>query len=167
MAVKTSIDVKIIADETQQRGLGGPAIKDHRFALLLDILTGTASSQIDRVWSDSLTATGASTTIDLIGSLTSKLDASTVSFTGGVCLIAVRNNATTSSYILTVGAGSNPFAGWSGAGSHTRLIHPGGWEIWGSLIDDVAPVAGTGDIITFNPGANTINFDVLLLGRSA
>ena len=165
MSVDLSLDLRISAFE-QSAGDLGTKQYNQTWGVVASLARGTGASQTDKVWTDSGTAAASANTVDLMGSLTD-INGATISFAGGVVLIAVKNTSTTTGYNLTVGAGSNPFAGWSGAGANTRIIKPGGFEIWYSPIDDVVPVAGTGDIITLDPGANTVTYDIMIVGRSA
>ena len=77
------------------------------------------------------------------------------------------NKSTTSTEILSLGAGANPVGGLWGAGGDLIKIGPGGVFLWLDVQDGIVPVAGTGDILQIDPGADTIAYDLAILGRSA
>lgn len=130
-------------------------------------VTGTGSSQQDRVWSDAQTvANGAPDTWDLAGTLTSELSGATITF-AEVTLIWIRNRSTTTGQNLEIGAGSNPFITWLKATGDAIIVPPGGVFLLTSPIDGFATVAGTGDVLTITSTSGTITYDILIAGRSA
>lgn len=129
---------------------------------------GTASNQVDTLYAKQLTLTGATQTIDLT-SLTDPAGNS-INFARVRELIVV-NTATTAGYDVKVEAGASN--GWavlppSSAPVYTRYsgtlrisdpVSTGGSN--GNV------VSGTSKTITFDPGANTIVINVLIVGGSA
>lgn len=142
------------------------ATADHLWQQVFDWESGTAATQADRVWSDTRSAAASADTIDLLGTLTD-ISGTTISFVE-VAGFAIRNKSTTSTENLTVGAGSNNWSGWAGASGHQVVIPPGGAFVWfAGTVDANSPTAGTGDILTIDPGSDTISYDIIIFGRSA
>jgi len=135
-------------------------------ALVTEWLTGTSASQADVVFSQTLSAAASPQTLDLRGGQNSELTGAALNFVEVIAVI-IRNKSTTATENLTIGAGSNPWGGMHGATTHTNVIGPGGLFVWTSPIDGVAATAGTADILTVDPGADTISFDAIIIGRSA
>ena len=134
-----------------------------------EIATGTGDWQSDTVWVDERTVTAAAEQLDLRGTLTSKLNGATLNFVE-VSGIFVINTATALASVLSVGAGANPaFAGLFGATGDIFKVGPSGFNFWFSPLDGggLVPVAGTGDMLTIDPGAATITYRIAILGRSA
>lgn len=175
MAVQLQASVVLTAYETSANDLGN-AQQAHRFEFPGSLsstggvyATGTASNQQDRVWSDTRSAAAAADTIDLAGSLTAAIGGATITFVE-VRGIAIRNKATTAAHILSVGAGSNPaFSGLFGATGDVIKVPASGMFFWHAPLDGggLAVTAGTGDILTIDPGANTVSYDILIWGASA
>lgn len=165
--VSTDLDltIKVVERET---GIGSgqeASYLRHPIELIGDYGSGTGVNQNDVVYSITTTATGAAHTYDLDG-LTSTLTGDAIAF-AEITLIAVVNLSTTSTQTLTVGAGSNPLASWLGAAGDAVVVGPSGAMLVSSPIDGYAVTAGTGDTLTINPGAATITYRLLILGRSA
>lgn len=125
--------------------------------------TGTSDNQMDRVWSDTRTATATPDDLDLRGVLTD-IGGSVINF-ADVCIVGIRNRSTTDT--LTIGAGSNPWITWLGTTGDQVKIPPGGILILAAPDDGFATVAGTGDILRIDPAAATIIYDIIIAGRSA
>lgn len=170
MAVTSIIDCTITATETGASSVGSPPRHVAQWSSgIIQIASGTGVTQNDLVYAARRTATGAADPIDLLGALTSEIrDSGTAAFVD-VLLIAIRNLATTSGYKLTVGAGSNPFfSGLFKATGDAIEIPAGGFWIWYvGTVDSVSPVTATGDILNVDPGANSVSYDIMILGRSA
>lgn len=127
---------------------------------------GVGSNQADRVWSDRITLAAAAQTLDLAGALTSKLDGTTVTFVE-VVAIYIFNRATASGYTLTVGNATAPVTTIVGASAHTIKVGAGGELLLTSPIDGFGVTATTADGLKLDPGANTFDVDVIIIGRSA
>lgn len=160
---KLAIDLKMF--ETYS-GDHGPTQKLHRLVEALTWLGGTGASQIDTVWSDTRTASATPDTLDLRGSLTGA-NGATLNF-AEIVLIVIINRATTAGYLLTVGdAASNPIASIMEAATHRLNIGPSGAGILWNPIDGYATTAGSADVLQIDPGANSIEYDIFIAGRSA
>jgi len=165
MSVTGTLTLKVSAREVASGDLRD-AVAEHLWQSLLGWESGTTSTKADRVWSDTRSAAASADTIDLLGSLTD-IAGTTISFVD-VLGFAVKNKSTTATENLTVGAGSNPWFGWLGATGDSVKVPPGGCFVWfAGTVDDASPTAGTGDILTIDPGSDTISYDIIVWGRSA
>lgn len=173
MAVSQRITLEIKTTETGSGDLGTPR-KVHTFnhggasgANFEVFATGTtdASFQQDLVHSDTISLAGSATALDLAGGLTDAFGTAItmVEVTG----ITVRNNSTTTGEIIIIGAGSNPLLNWVNATGDAVKIGPKGVFHISSPFNGFAVTAGTGDILTLDPGADTISCDYIIHGRSA
>ena len=173
MAVSQRITLEIKTEETRSGDLGTPR-KTHTFnhegasgANFRVFATGTtaASYQQDLVHSDTISLAGSATALDLAGGLTDAFGTTItmVEVTG----ITVKNNSTTTGEVITIGAGSNPLINWVAASGDGVVIGPGGVFHISSPFDGYAVTAGTGDILTLDPGSDTISCDYIIHGRSA
>lgn len=164
MAVNARVNLNVNAVETGTTGLGLTKIVPHLLDFSAEYATGTSASQQDVAYSVTLALTAAAQTIDLRGVTGAFGSALTLAEVTGVI---IKNKATTTGYNLTVGAGSNPWITWLIATGDGVVVGPGGLFMLTSPVDGYATVAGTGDILTFDPGANSFSVDVVVLGRSA
>jgi len=131
-------------------------------------ISGTGDAMADLSFSDRRSAAAAADAIDLRGSLVGAFG-NVLSFVE-VKLILIVNRATTSTHVLSVGAGSNPaFSGLFGATGDIIKVAAGGTFLWIAPYDGsgLLTTAGTADILTIDPGANTISYDIVILGASA
>jgi hypothetical protein len=125
---------------------------------------GSGASQANKIWrrtAESLVAT--TVDYDLAGVLTDVFG-TVLTFTKLKGLM-IRNNNTTSGHVLIVGGATNPVPLFSDA-SDKHPIAPGGSLIlFGPLADGICAVtAGTGDKLRLDAGANTISYDIVLIG---
>lgn len=132
----------------------------------LVVESGTGAGQFNLLWSDKRTASGAVDTIDLRGSLKSPLG--TADDFVKVGAIFIRSKATVSGKVLSVGgAGANPaFAGLFGDASDKIKIGPGGVFAWYAPTDLLTTTAATADILAIDPGADTIEYEIVIAGRT-
>lgn len=173
MAVNTDLYLRLLAMESQANDLGTatqPHLLEFPGALRgRSYVSGTTDNAFDLVWSDSRSAAAAADTLDLRGVLAAALGGSLLNLLE-VCAIVIKNKATTAAHVLSVGAGSNPaFAGLFGATGDVIKVPASGLFVWFAPLDGggLATTAGTADILTIDPGANTISYDIVILGRSA
>lgn len=130
---------------------------------------GTGASQNDLVWSDRRTVgAGATDTIDLNGGGLTNVFGAAVNFVD-VTGIVIRNRETTAATrILHFGpAAANPFLWTFVDASDLEAIHPG--ATYAHFFDTgVTAVAGASDQIRLinTDGANTVEYDILIIGRS-
>jgi len=168
MPVSTELDLRITCTETEAAsGVQGEARRVYPWSKVVDIPTGTTAAKNDVCYAITATAAASADTYDLLGSLTSVLTGDAISFVD-VVGFAIVNNSTATGEDLTVGAGSNPWITWLNATGDAVVVPPGGCLVWfAGLVDDTQPTAGTGDILTIDPGAATISYDLTIFGRSA
>jgi hypothetical protein len=132
-----------------------------------DFISGTGDNQMDRVWATDDGFTTTPTDLDLLGGLNSNLNGANPANFVDTSIIAVRNDGTTTSENLQIGAGANPFAGPFLAAGDGITLGPSGCFIWIDPQDGKAPVAGTGDILRIVASAGTPAGKALINGRSA
>lgn len=131
--------------------------------------TGTSSEQADRIYqfNETLAASG-TRDLDLSGSLTDSLG-QTVVFVEVTSVVLI-NKATVAGSDLLLGAGSNPMATlWGTAGDQIR-VKAGGFLALAAKYDPAyAITAATADIlrITNESGSATVEYDIIIIGRSA
>ena len=120
----------------------------------------------DLVFSDRRTLAGTTENIDLAGSLTDAFGA-TITF-ARIKMIFIHNRNTSVGHTLTIGgAGSNTFLLFADA-SDKYAIGPNGMMLLWEPSAAAKPVtASTGDILLVNAGANTIVYDIIIIGSSA
>jgi hypothetical protein len=142
------------------------------FAIVKQVTTrlqnGTTNgTQADTVWYERYTESTAQT-IDLLGSLTSKLTGSTISFVDVAAIVIYNESAAASGVKVTVGDATNPWVGNAqmlGSANDTIIVHPQGIFLW-TAPDGCAPTAGTGDSLKMTPSASC-TWWIFVLGRSA
>jgi hypothetical protein len=128
--------------------------------------SGTTSGKQDLLWED--TGTAAISTpvdIDLAGSLTDKFGVAVVF--AEITRLTIKNNETGTGKTLTVGAGSSPWISWLKATGDAIVIAPGGTFVLDNPLDGYPVTATTADILRLDPGANSVNYTIQILGRSA
>jgi hypothetical protein len=165
-SVTTDLSLRVLVNEflagemrTTKSPIVWPSTQNFFYA------SGTSASQCDLVYSDQGTATGAAVNIDLRGALASPVNGQTVIF-AEVCFVGVFNRTSTSGYVLQVGGGATQIAIFGGT-TPEALLGPSSLFVWSNWVDGVTVGAGTTDMLTLDPGANTIAYDVLIIGRSA
>jgi hypothetical protein len=168
MTLDTKFHVELVADAASPLDLTSASSR-LSFVRQINMATGTAANQADKIWSDERTLTASSTEdLDLAGVLVDPFGA-TLTFARIKFLIVYALPANTNNVVLG-NAASNGWVGPFGAATHTISIRPGG------LIAMVAPdatawpvTAGTGDLLhVANSGAGTgVTYDIALIGSSA
>lgn len=148
---------------------------ENRLRELSTYANGVSNGQIDLLFTDRRTnlVASANESLDLAGGL-SDVAGTTLTFVQ-IDVLAIRNRRTTAGDTMTWGpAAANGFDGpWSDASDRT-IIEPAlsatqfGWAVF--LNPRGWPVtAGTGDLlfIAETGGANAIDYDIIIAGRSA
>ena len=134
----------------------------------LSYTNGTASNQVDTIYAKQLTLAGATTTIDL----TSLTDPAGVSVNfARVREFIVVNTSTTAGFDVKVESGASN--GWAPLPASTdplfcrysAYIHISDPVSTGGSNGNVT--SGTSKTVTFDPGANTVIINVLIVGGSA
>lgn len=129
------------------------------------LATGTGANQSDLIFHDTRTATAAPDDLDLAGGLTDPLG-NTLTF-AEITGIFIHNKSETATEVLSIGADANGLVNWVGAVNDIVKIGPEGILFVWNPRDGYAVTADTGDILQVDPGADTIEYDVVIIGRSA
>lgn len=122
--------------------------------------TGTGSGQANQWFSDQRTVTASLENLDLYGGLTNAFGETINLVT--IKQILIYNRSTTSGEILTISGSA--LTNLLGGTSPTVKIGPSGVWTQSSPIDGYAITNSSGDVLTVNPGANTITYDLFILG---
>lgn len=134
-----------------------------------ELASGTAVDQADLIFHDRRTLTAsANDDIDLAGSLVDAFG-DTLTF-AKIKGILIRNRSTTVGDILNIGGGSANFINWIAAAGDIVKLGPGGvFLLWNPSTAGYAVTATTADIlrITEAGGANSVDYDIVLIGTSA
>lgn len=139
------------------------------FTRQVNLATGTAAGQADKIWHDERTlAASASEDLDLTGTLVDAFGA-TVSLVR-VKGLAVYASAANTNNVILGGASANGWTGPFGATTHTLSVRPGG-SLFLFAPDATAytVTAGTGDLLhVANSGAgSSVTYDIVVIGASA
>ena len=173
-SLSAQFSLRAVNDTAAAVALGNPstAKTPYEIAGSLGWLNGTGSGAADRVYAFSGTLASTTATIDLLGSLTDIYGAA-LSFVE-VRAIIIRNTSESAAKVVKLGGGSNPaFAGLFGATGDILLIPAAGPTglpfVWSAGYDGggLVPVAGTGDILTLDSGAQTVTYEGIIVGVSA
>ena len=121
---------------------------------------GTGTDQVNSRFHDTRTVTGAPENLDLAGGITDSFGV-VITFTT-VKLLFIHNKATTTANTLSI-EGSFVNNGIVTA-SEDLVLGPDGILFLTSPMDGYTVTAGTGDILTVDPGANTITYDIVIAG---
>lgn len=158
---KVSLSIDALIESTIDMGINRKLLN---FLKAYDFASGTGDSTYDTAWWDagSLAAT----------TKTYALDALTDNFTASfaeVGVLAIWNKGTAAGHVLTLGNATNPaYVGMFGTSTHTFKVPPGLW-LWNSLYDGggltVTPTTGMN--LKLDSGANSVDYQIIALGRSA
>lgn len=122
---------------------------------------GTGNNQINKVWQQERTVTAASENLDLAGVLIDDFG-NTLTFTL-VNFIIIENRSETALEVLTI-TGSFCNAIFAAGGTYVDTIGPSGHWTKDNPIDGYAVAAGTADVITVDPGSDTITYRIAIGG---
>ena len=131
------------------------------------LANGTGANQADVVWKDTGSAAGAVVDIDLHTSLDTVFTGIVATFVT-IKGIIIHNKSTTPGENLIIGADAAPLANWvANAATDTVIIGPDGIFLLWSPIDGYAVTDAGADILQIDPGADTIAYDIMIIGTSA
>lgn len=168
MAVTVSGTLRLLIDlyERSTIDLGGIVAHSALDTGEIVIANGLADYQANLVWSDRRTAAAAPDLLDLRGVLVGALQPSN---DAKVVALFIRSKAVVAGKVLSVGgAGANPaFAGLFGDATDKIKIGAGGVFAWYAPVDTLLTTGGTADILAIDPGADTIDYEIVILGRTA
>lgn len=132
-----------------------------------DTLTnGAGTDEADVIWHDRRTATAAADDIDLHTSL-SDVYGNAATFATIKC-IAIHNRSTMTTENLAIGADAGaPFGNWvANAATDILNVGPDGILFIWSPRDPYPVVDTTADVLQIDPGADTIEYDIMIIGTS-
>jgi hypothetical protein len=167
MTVNARVNMRVEATQVAVAKQATPLV-----AASLVLASGTGVGEADRVYADSRTvASAANDDIDLRGVLLDAFGA--VLNIAEVVVIGIVNanaDGVANTTALTVGGGSNPFAGIFGTAGDQVVIPPGGMFL--IACDGAnglgAAAAGTADILRVANGAGApATYQIVIIGRSA
>jgi len=125
------------------------------------LANGTGANQANQIWSDTRSVAAAPENLDLAAVLVDAFG-DTLTFTK-VKMLMVHNKSTTPGEDLTL-SGNFVDNDMLGGADSTIVLGPGGICLLTSPVDGFTVTATTGDILTVDPGAATIAYDVLIVG---
>jgi hypothetical protein len=161
-----SLGVSLNSKVTEAGDLGA-AVDDDKLDVNYEIAFGTgntpgATLNINNKFTDQRTLAATSENLDLAGALSNRFG-QTISFSR-IKAIVIQNRETTADRNLLVGgAASNAFATPFGNASDIVVIPPGGVLVLASN-EGWTVTASTGDILKIDSGANTVIYDIAILG---
>lgn len=122
---------------------------------------GTGTDQCNAFYEKVWTAAAAADSHDLTGGLTDAFGTA-LTFTK-IRELIIRNRSTTTGQNLTV-AGNFITTAVLGGTTPTITVPPGGMLRIGSPVDGFTVTATTADVLSVDPGANTISYDLIIAG---
>lgn len=128
-------------------------------ALSKKVLNGTGTDQANEFWSDRRTVTAAAESLNFVdGTLTNAFgETITLSKVKGLLLV---NTSITSGEDLTISGDL-----LTNFGSITNLtLTPDGYLLWTAPTDGHAVATPASDVLTIDPGAKTITYDIVVWG---
>jgi len=169
VALVTSLSVGLLATLTKTPGLTVPA-SQAVVSRLINLLSGTAAGQADRMYAGTRTLTASSTEdLDLAGGLTDEF-AATITF-ARVKAIWIAAAAANTNNVLVGGAASNQWATFFNT-TGVVTLRPDAFLLGGCGKGDAtgyAVTAGTGDLLKVanSAGGTSVSYDLIVVGASA
>lgn len=166
MALTTYLDLAMRWTKTNALDLT-TATENPRLDYSDSLTDGTgAVDTADLVFSDRRTLAGTTENLDLAGSLTDAFG-QTITF-ARIKMIFIHNRNTSVGHTLTIGgAASNAFVLFSDTTDKYPIGPNGMMLLWEPSAAAKAVTASTGDILKIDAGANTIVYDIIIVGSSA
>lgn len=166
MSLTAELRVKFSAAQIGSNDISNPEFRPF-FDKLLQFASGTGADQADIVFADSrnILASG-NDDLDLAGVLTGAFGV-VISAAEVVGLLVINKSLTQT---LSVGGGSNPWAGpWGAAGDIVKIGPRGVLALFAPDANGLgAVVAGTGDILRIaNNAGGAADYDIGILARTA
>jgi hypothetical protein len=135
------------------------------YSVIDELASGTGLDQADRIWHDRRTLAAAAEDLDLAGSLTNAFGV-TATF-AKVKGLLIKNRNTTAGHVLSIGGDAASLALFTAVNDIYPLGPDGVFFIWEPSAAGKAVTAGTGDLLQIDAGANTISYDIIVIGTSA
>lgn len=133
-------------------------------SILQAFANGTGSNQGNEFFSDTRTVDASPETLDLTSGLTNAFGV-TIVF-AKIKAIIVHNKNTASEAVLIIKGNAITNAGWISGSTPHHAIPPDGWYIVTSPVDGFTITNTSQDQLTFEPGAATITYDLILIGNT-
>ena len=171
MALSTNLRVNIGAKQTSTLDLGS-AEGNIAKAVAINLASGTAAGQADRIFSDTRTlAASANEDLDLAGGGLTDAFGAALTFVKvkGMLIVAAAGNTNN---VIVGGAASAQFLTWVGAGTHTVTVRPGGVLLLACGDADLnayGVTATTGDLLRIanSSSGTSVTYDIIVWGTSA
>ena len=165
-SLKTFLNVSL--EWIYENPLDQSTISDRNTKTFSDALVnGTVIDAADLIWHDQRTLAATTENIDLAGVLTNAFGTAMtfVKIKG----ILIKNRATTAAYTLAIGGHATAaFINWVASATDIVNIGPDGiFLLWNPSLAGYAVTATTGDMIKIDSGANSITYDIFIIGTSA
>jgi hypothetical protein len=131
-----------------------------------DLANGTAADQADLIFHDQRTLTATSEELDLAGGLTDAFG-NTLTFVKIKALLIHNKSTTATEDLLVGGAAANAFIDWVASATDIVTVQPNAVFLLWSPNDGYTVTAATGDLLKIDSGADTITYDIIIIGTSA
>jgi len=158
-----NLDLRIDADYEDQRD-NATVEDDLNLSLHIELTDGQGSGKANAVFHDRRTLSATSETLDLYGGLTDSFG-NTLNF-DNIKGVVINNREVSTGYTLTVGGATDAFDDWLGAAGDQVKVGPGGWLGITNDTDGYGVTDGSTDELNVDAGANTITYDVIVIGES-
>lgn len=168
MATSLSVTLENVLRWTYSSPLDLSTPKDASSLDLGDTLAnGTGDDQADMIFHDQRTLAATSEDLDLAGGITNTLTGATMSFAKVKALLIKVVTTGTGKKLTVGGASATQFIGPLVDASDKAEVGPNGILFWWSPTDGWTVGAGTADLLKIDAGANTIVYDIIIIGTSA
>jgi hypothetical protein len=135
------------------------AIEAIDIALSKRVLNGTGTDQANEFWSDQRTVTAAAESLNFVDGSLSNTHGDTITLSKVKGLLIV-NTSTTATEDLTISGDL-----LTNFGTITSLtLTPGGYLLWTAPTDGHAVATPASDVLTINPGSDTIVYNIVVWG---
>jgi len=163
LAVTFSLNVRAVNTNTLDLG----TVVDSINKTFSDSLTnGTTDNMADQSWADTRTLAATSEDLDLGGGITNGFG--TALTMAKIRSITIKNNNTTSGHTLSIGgATANAISTLFANTSDIIVIKPNGLLHIEAPTDGYAVTTATADLLKIDAGANTVVYDIIVVGTSA
>lgn len=131
------------------------------------LANGTGDNLADMIFHDQRTLVATSEELDLAGGVTNTLTGAAMTFAKVKGLIIKVVTTGTGKKLTIGGAAANAWLGWFADASDKEDIDPNGIYMQWSPTDGKTVTAGSADKLKIDAGANTIVYNIIIIGCSA
>ena len=165
MTLQANLDLTARWNDRRALDLSTP-VDAGAIALTDELLHGTAIDQADLLWHDRRTLAATSENLDLAGGLTDAFG-QTLTF-AKIKALLIKNRETIAGRTLKVGGHATAAFLLFDNATDIYTIGPDGiLLVWDPALAGKVVTATTGDLLKIDAGANTVAYDILLIGTSA